>query len=275
MAHLFLQADDNLTIEAALRWAQVRAQDGSQELAEAIIATRLGSSFAHAEFWDGVILFLCNHPMLDPGCVGPIVDYIHYQRFVPLETVLPGGEVEVGAPPQPDFSLKGRRIERLLAQVEDWHVELAKEDRKPTYHWARSGIGEFELVEGTKDKEEEQRRWSIRELLSTQELVEEGRAMRHCVASYGRNCKRGNMSIWSLKVQHGKKRVQSVMTIAVDSRTRRITQARGKHNATPGGRRLAGAARDVSKSYLALLGYSKRMMKVWMQREGLNGYGSD
>ncbi len=262
MAHLFLQADECLTIEAALRWAQVRAQGGSQELAEAIIGTRLGTSFAPAEFWDGVILFLSQNPMLDPACVGPIIDYIHYQRFVPVETVLNDGQVETLLPPQPNFSLKGRRIERLLAQVEQWHLTLGKEERKPTHNWARSGIGEFELVEDSKD---EQRRWSIGELTSSQELVAEGRIMRHCVSSYERNCKRGNMSIWSLKVQYGDGRVQSVMTIAVDSHTRRVTQARGKYNATS-----TGPSQDVSKSNHALLNYSQRMMKVWKQREGLS-----
>ena len=57
---------------------------------------------------------------------------------------------------------------------------------------------------------------------------------------------------------------------AVDNQTRRITQARGKHNALPEGRQQAGPAKDVSKSYLAMLSYSKRMMKVWKQREGLS-----
>ena len=80
----------------------------------------------------------------------------------------------------------------------------------------------------------------------------------------------GHMSIWSLRLQYASGRIQPVMTIAVDNQTRRITQARGKHNALPEGRQQAGPAKDVSKSYLAMLSYSKRMMKVWKQREGLS-----
>ena len=51
MAHEFLQAPDHFTVEAALRWGQVRGLGGSKELALAIAATRLGRSFESEDFW--------------------------------------------------------------------------------------------------------------------------------------------------------------------------------------------------------------------------------
>ena len=95
MAHHFLLAPDDLTVDNALRWGQVAGQGGSEALARAVIGTHLGTRFEQEDFWESVILFLVNNPMLDPACVGPVVDFIHNQKYVPHEIVLPGGAVDV------------------------------------------------------------------------------------------------------------------------------------------------------------------------------------
>ncbi len=113
MAHHFLQAPDHSTVEAALRWGQVRGLGGSKELARAIAATRLGRSFDSEDFWISVVHFFVNHPDLDLAQVGPVVDYLHHQRFLPQEVLMADGErVELG-PPQPNLSMKGRTAEIL------------------------------------------------------------------------------------------------------------------------------------------------------------------
>ena len=76
MAHVFAEAPSELTATEALRWAQVMGQGGSEMLAQAVIATELGRSFADESFWSTVVLFFVENPMLDPDMVGPIVDYI-------------------------------------------------------------------------------------------------------------------------------------------------------------------------------------------------------
>jgi hypothetical protein len=87
MAHHFLQAPDHFSVEEALRWGQVRGLCGSKQLANAVSATRLGRSFEAEDFWLTVLHFLVNHPELDLAHVGPIVDYLHYQRFVPQDVL--------------------------------------------------------------------------------------------------------------------------------------------------------------------------------------------
>ena len=57
MAHFFLQAPDHFTVEMALRWGQVRGFGGSEVLASAVAATRLGRSFEHENFWQTVLHF--------------------------------------------------------------------------------------------------------------------------------------------------------------------------------------------------------------------------
>src|SRR5262249_16261642 len=81
MAHEFMQAPADLTIKEAIRWGQIHGLGGSERLMHAVIGTRLGPPFMHDDFWITVLQFLIANPMLDLAHVGPIIDYIHQQRF--------------------------------------------------------------------------------------------------------------------------------------------------------------------------------------------------
>jgi hypothetical protein len=268
MAHLFLQAPAALTIEEALRWAQVVGQGGPESMAQALFATRLGTTFEHEEFWSTVIHFFVSNAMLDPDYAGPIVDYIHHQKYVPQEIVHPGGRVERRDPPQPHFSMKSRSIARLLEQVDRWHAQLAKETRLPAGHWPASGIGEFDEEEVLDDGRKI--RWAIRELLSARELVVEGRLMNHCVATYAQNCQSGKTSVWSLRLEDGRGGDYRVMTIAVDNRTRRITEARGRYNARPNASfERTARQRELAQGYRGDLRDSRHYLHRWVDQERL------
>jgi hypothetical protein len=268
MAHLFLEAPDGYTIEEALRHGQVLGMGGDTRLVRAVNATRLGQGFEEEPFWQTVIRFFVNNPMLDIGQIGPIVDYIHNQKFVPEETVLPGGGVVRQGPCQPHFAMKGRSAAKLVRQVEAWHRRLAREERLPNREWARSGITPFELTDRG-EKPGGSVTWQIRELLSTKELVSEGRAMHHCVGSYSGNCQKGNTSIWSMQVARGDQSPLRVMTIAVNNRSRIITQARGRYNALPSGRTPNGRNRGFDSSYSTYLKQTRKILYMWREQEGL------
>jgi len=84
-------------------------------------------------------------------------------------------------------------------------------------------------------QEQTTREWTILELLNSDALYAEGRAMRHCVYTYSNRCRRGETTIWSLRlrVEEGEKRMA---TVEVDPRKRAIIQVRAKCNARPGPR---------------------------------------
>jgi len=67
--------------------------------------------------------------------------------------------------------------------------------------------------------------WKIRELTSGVELVYEGKAMRHCVASYARRCAAGFSSIFSLT-----RNEQPSLTLEINPGTSTLIEARGKRN---------------------------------------------
>ncbi len=236
MAHHFLQAPDHVSVGAALRWGQVRGLGGSRALALAVVATRLGGSFESEDFWITVVRFLVNHPEFDLAQVGPVVEYLHHQRFVSQEVLMEEAELLGIGPPQPDLSMKGRTPRSLLRQVGGWQRRSKLPRCLASLRWKPTGIGAYRHVE--RDVPDGLRCWTIRELICGEELRREGEAMRHCVASYAGACARRATSIWSMRFEDGERRFR-VMTIEVDPTTRTIRQARRRGNAPPNEKALS------------------------------------
>ena len=233
----------------------------------------------NADFWTSIIHFFLNNPMLEISYIGPIIDYIHHQKFVPRRIPQPHGNVLEAPPAHPGFCIKGRSIDKLVREVDDWHASLTSEDSEKVSEWEPSGIGGFELEE---DNEELQRRvrWTVEELCTSALLHVEGRVMHHCVWTYTRRCVAGKASIFSLRAQtlsNGQNEDEEepsqthVLTIAVDSKKRQITQARGKYNLLPQGKMSKAKRRKTDSYYLSLLKESARILAEWRQREGV-GY---
>jgi len=249
MAHFFMQAPAEFTVEAALRWGQIHGLGGNAGLVRAINGTRLGTLFEQDEFWTTVLRFFIAHPTLDSAQVGPIIDYIHHQKFVQQDVFVAPGGVERREAPQPDFSMKGRTPASLLRQVTAWHGELAYA-RLPQAEWSRSSIEEFEFRECL-GKGGPFRTWTIRELTSTKALVREGRVMNHCVATYVQSCLSGASSIWTLEAEMEGKR-SKLLTIEVQPAAKSICQVRGKCNALPGEKHLGILRRWAEQAGLRL-----------------------
>ena len=190
-----------------------------------------------------------NHPELDLAHVGPIIDYIQHQRFVAQDVIIAHGVVERRGPAQPNFTMKGRTPASLLRQVDAWHRTLARIEQ-PKAEWPPSGIDSFEFIEGG-EKGGNLRVWTIRELLSTKALVDEGRKMKHCVATYAHSCGSGACSIWTLEVENFDGR-SKMLTIEVLNGSRMICQARGKCNMLPGEKHLGILRRWAEQAGLSL-----------------------
>ena len=229
MSHFFMKAPNNLSITQALRWGQVIGFGGDKRLANTIANGHLGTNMENDDFWTKVILFMKNQPMLDPAQINPLIDYIYHQKFHRERVAVGYGRYEMTFPPAPNFEIKGRTVTSLLRGMEAWHRTLRTSRLYPTNEfWKGSPVSDFTYVVGVGSG---QRKYQIVQLKSSGELVEEGRAMRHCVASYVYSCKRGACSIWSLRTSDGFKS-KPLVTIEVNSRNT-IVQARRKFNARP------------------------------------------
>lgn len=230
-ARYFLLAPADYSVGAALRWAQVRALGGDPRTADHLRGTRLEREFGHEEFWKTVLRFFVDNPMLDPVHYGPIVDFLHHRRFEGGRVFEEEGVVREVPPEQPRLTMRGRTPETLLREVEAWHGRLAREGAAAGLRWRASGIPAFEEVSGTPEGRN-MKVWRVRELLNGAALTEEGRAMRHCVASYARSCAEGASSIWALE-REGGAGVEKRLTVEVSNASRLVVQARGELNRRP------------------------------------------
>jgi hypothetical protein len=231
MAHWFTQAPHHLSAVQAIRWAQVRGLGGSKHLARAVVGTRLGKVLENEDFWEDVLHFCINHPSLDLAQIGPVVDFLQYQRFEWREGITLAGVFGKIPPPHSQYMMKGRTVASILRQVEEWHEELGKEENQPTIMWRHSPIRDFRFIEGS-EALGDMRAWTISELLSTRALFLEGQAMCHCVATYGDECVKRVVSIWSMQVET-KRGQHRALTIEVDLLSKTIWQVRGKCNRMP------------------------------------------
>ena len=105
MAHIFMNEVGTWhTPIQGLRRAQVTALGGGR-LDWAVAGSFLGDSLENEDFWESVVHFLANNsPLLERSYVGPIVDYIRHQKYVPQR--LPQ--------PQPRLQAKPRTIKATL-----------------------------------------------------------------------------------------------------------------------------------------------------------------
>ena len=180
MAHIFTGAGERSpwggTIIINLREAQISALGGSDHLGWSIHSTILIRSLENEDFWETVVHFFVNNPMLEPSYAEPIIDYIHHQKFLPQRVEQPDGSIVEMPPPLPNFSMKKRSASKLVRLVDEWHDELSGLEDVPLETWPASGIKEFTHAE--QDKETGQPlTWSVHELRTSQQLAIEGRIM--------------------------------------------------------------------------------------------------
>jgi hypothetical protein len=253
MAHHFLRAPATYSIAAAFRWAQVHALGGNQRLADALLDTRLVRDFQDNDFWLSVLRFFVNNPMLDTVHVNPIIDYIWHQRCEPRVIFVEPGVAEEIGPQQPNFSMHGRRVDTLLRAVDAWHRRLGRETRGGQFQWQKSDIEDWTFIEGDRASKN-MKVWRIAELLSSNELVAEGRQMGHCVATYGHSCHHGRCSIWKMDVET-EDGVEKALTIEVRRTDKMVRQIRGKYDRLATDEEKAVISRWAEQSGLTIASY--------------------
>jgi hypothetical protein len=191
-------------------------------------SSRLGRDLRYDEFWLSVLHFFINQPRLELVHVDPIVEFLWYQKFDQPRVII-GDDTEVFLdPPQPDFTMKGRTLASVLRRVGEWRESRRSSPEHRVLRWPRSAIGEYRSVDGP----EPGQCWTIRELLDSDELVAEGKAMHNCVADYTNLCARRTSTIWSLGIEGDEGR-RRLVTIEVNPTTRAIEQALMRCNEPP------------------------------------------
>lgn len=228
-AHYFYQAPDKYNVISAVRYGEILALGGKARLADALLPTRLCQNYQIEEFWQSVVKWFIDNPMLDLSHVGPIIDWIYNQKYTPQQQIV-NGVAHFTPPPQPGLSMHHRDVWSTLKSLAVWHKELGESKKSGNLQWHSCGISGFSLREG---QDKNLKVWSIRELLSGRELIEEGKKLHHCVSSYSHSCSNGNKAIYSMTCESMGLKLNK-LTMEVDLGKREIVQARGEYNVKAG-----------------------------------------
>lgn len=205
MGHYFIQASADLSINAALRWAQVKGWGGNDELAKRIAYSWIATKpFEDENFWDSFIRLLVRSGMFNYGKLTELIDYVRETKRQ-----------------SPAYNLKGRTLQSLMRQSDAWHGVY--KHVKGNWFWKPSGLYSLKI-----DRKEDIVK--VEELTEAIRLVEEGKAMKHCVASYAYLCAQGRSAIFSLRKYSGGKLEDILATIEVNIFLKAIVQAKAKMN---------------------------------------------
>ncbi|MGB0906390.1 MAG: PcfJ domain-containing protein [Maricaulaceae bacterium] len=251
MAHHFMAAPDDFTVEQAMRWSQMKALGAPENAIHAVAATRMARSFEHEDFWFSVLRFITANPMLDPRQIGPMVDYLQNQKYEAVQVQADNGEWEDHPPAQPGLSMSGRTVTTLMQHVDAWHESLGRLKGLPDTAYDAPDFGGF-VVE--KRNGQKTQRWRIHQLRSAKELTLESEALRHCVSSYHWSCAKGHCTIWSLSVSADNGVYERRQTIEV-SKNNEITQCRGLANCDPSNEEWGIVNTWAGKENLAVASY--------------------
>jgi hypothetical protein len=220
--HYFMQAPGKFSVAEALRWAQVKSLNGSDELAERVAYSWLGTKpYEDEDFWYEFLQKVVNGGMFDVEELVGLVDYVREEKRT-----------------NPAYSLKGRTLNSLLRRSEEWHNRFSPKS-STIVQWKPSGIYEYET-------EKDGIIIKVEELTEHKDLVSESKTMRHCVQTYSYYCSQGLSTIFSMRSYIDGVLLEAMATIEVNLQSGTIVQAKGKMN-----RPVSAAAKKHMETWAA------------------------
>ena len=170
------------------------------------------------------------------------------------------------------FSFSGRTIHSVNVLVNEWHELLRKEAeaqrilRKEAgnHLWRRNNLKEKSIdtscwksigIEKFNHKTEECV-WTVTELLTAKDILNEGNKMKNCVASYTYRCASGESAIFTVeRIYPVTQQIDKVATLEVIPAKRILIQAKGKCNTA-----LSAKAINIINRWAAAAGIKVQLL---------------
>ncbi len=235
MMHEFRNTPRGFSVSEAIVRAQALGYGASQQMAMELTRSKLSQIEGNTSFWRSVVQFFSIQKQVN-----------HWDLYKALEYL------EARIQRDRYFSMKGRSLEALLNQAQEWYLEMQKMRNKANYlSWLPSGIKgmHLEIV-----KNDAPILYSAKELLTSEELYQEGCDMNHCVADYIDDCYAKKTSIFSLRKQEGDT-IKKLATVEINPYTLEVMQAEGKCN-TP----LSEEAAMAFNHWMHILGSNEKII---------------
>lgn len=210
MAHEFRNTPgDVYTVEQAIRRAQALGYGATHRLAENIAWSANVAEIKDNAFRDKVIQFVAKQARgAQFAEIESVMEYVVEKR---AETL--------------GFTLKGRTWIATLKAAREYEMEKAKRlAAEMGGDWKALPIANYEKAEGNNV-------YRIVQLLTSEELYEEGREMSHCVAEYDNDCILGDTGIFSLRrFTDGTAGYETLATLEYRTDENALVQAKAKFN---------------------------------------------
>jgi hypothetical protein len=237
--HLSLSAPGDLTVREALRWGQVKALGGTDELLQVVLKSRMCSDLKNDPVWSRLLEKAVAAKGSGIRNFGIIADML--KEVIRTEGRQRAGDL-VGLP----FRELHHRARRFWTDVFTAGAEVLAELKGRDIHcpharaqlaalvstrWAR--LPYVRNFRYTRENKHGACSWIIRELTCSAHLIAESREMQHCVSTYGKSCLLGGSSIFSMRRHAGEvcdSPGDGNLTVQVLRDSRRIVQIRGKYN---------------------------------------------
>lgn len=233
-AHIFRSLDRNdfRNISEGLIYSNFITQNVSEEYA----LQALGSirNIEQADFWVDTLSNFYKKGLVSHD-LSMVIDYINNEQFI-----MGSGK-----------NWKKMKVHNLLLASEKWHLNTYNEDDffDDYVDFEKSEVSGYSY--NYKLKNEEVRKYYIKQLLSSDELYDEGDNLNHCVYSYVSYCVANFCQIFSLRVLDENEITKSLITIEL--REKKISQALGEFNREPNAQEL-------------------KIINHWANKEGLEWY---
>ena len=156
-------------------------------------------------YWKDVVRFFCVNPV-PINRLNDLYDFLVFRR----------GEDR-------EFNLKGRSLDSLTGQMQQWHRDQGRVKRLGNRTWNGIDIDDTVYEKTARIDWRRDVKWAFRQLKSSKDLADEGNKMHHCVYSYQAVCIQGKCAIWSVTKNDER-------AITLEMRGNSIVQIRGYAN---------------------------------------------
>lgn len=229
--HFALNFNSKYNGLAHLRFAQIK--DYQQKIINAVMNnTNKTENFSQNEsIFQDFLIYLNNQSldMFETDQIMPLFDYVCFKkRQAVLDNVT--------------FNIKHHSLINLYHGMIEWHRSL--NSKNGTLEWEPSPL--FKPLEIIKEKKinnfTETAVYKIIELTNEKSLIEEGKKLHHCVASYAKKCHNGLCRIFSLRYGLVDEKLKPLATIEVVNN--KPVQIRGRFN-----QEIIGEEYNIIKDY--------------------------
>ena len=174
---------------------------------------------------------------------------LHYQAFLSIISEIRDWVINM------NVDISSYSPDQAMLASDEWHKMMAGKGEGKVYEPTKPES----IAYGPEWKNEEYQGWTIQKVMSENDLLAEGNKMNHCVGSYWKDVKDGDIIIYSLRDPINKPHV----TMETDGEGKIVKQIRGQSNFEPEDEHQSMLEEWINNSKTAPYTYKSDESSIW------------